>query len=160
VADIDWEESDSVWDGVPGADRLWLLYGYFPRFENARVVTLEFAATTLSARLYISEPVLEGYDADPPGGEIDPSRAHALATLRWDGVRGVSLLSSDNELEALWFETLGSGLATHLVDAGSGATGTIHAERVSVIEVLRPAEAGWIPDEERLVGTLRISWAP
>jgi hypothetical protein len=161
ATEIDWEESDAVWDSVPGAERLWLLYGYFPRFTSARLVSLRLSERALTATFYLIEPVADGYDADPPSGEPESSLAHAVVTLSWTDVESLSSFHTDNELEALWFERAQERLLTRFRDPGSGLEGQIRAESVAVVDVQRPLEAGFLPgSDDRMSGTLEISWLP
>jgi len=157
--ELDWNESAAVWDGIPGAVKVWRLYGGWPSMHEARVLEIALVGDTLSMRLYVDEPPQSGFDPVVPENAADAVATHAIITLRFLGVTAVDHHFNDNWLDAMLFERDHDRIVTMLVNGDTGDRGRIVAKAVEVVDVTLPEVAETDPVGGRgETTTMRVRW--
>jgi hypothetical protein len=138
------EETQVIWETIPGAAPLFEIYGYWPTLHDAvvRELKIGFAERELTLVVDYSDLVL---------GREDEPDIRTRITMRWFGITESTLRLHNSDLYGMEFTRANGFLETQFEDYCYGLDGTITSKGLEVTHIgLSPA----CPDDERIELTL------
>ena len=138
------EETQAIWETIPGAKSLFEIYGYWPTLHDAVVRELKvgFAERELTLVVDCSDLVL---------GRGNEPNTRTRITMRWFGITESTLRLYNCDLYGMEFTRANGFLETHFEDYCYGLDGTITSEGLEVTHIKLSSVR---PDDERIELTL------